>query len=51
MKYYRSLILPIVLLSGLIIIISSVAEAQEETNIRGHITFDFPKTSETEHRD
>ena len=34
------------LLSGLIIIISSVAEAQEETNIRGHISFDFPKTSE-----
>ena len=47
MKYYRNLIWPIVLLSGLLIIIrSSVAEAQEETNIRGHIAFDFPKTSE-----
>ena len=44
MKYYRNLIWPIVLLSGLLIIIrSSTAEAQEETNIRGRIAFDFPK--------
>lgn len=44
MKYYRNLIWPIVLLSGLLIIIrSSAAEAQEETNIRGRIAFDFPK--------
>ena len=47
MKYYRNLIWYVVLLSGLLIIMRSiVAEAQEETNIRGHITFDFPKTSE-----
>ena len=47
MKRYRTLIWYVVLLSGLLIIIRSiVAEAQEETNIRGHITFDFPKTSE-----
>ena len=44
MKYYRNLIWSIVLLSGLLIIIrSSVTEAQEETNIRGRIAFDFPK--------
>ena len=44
MKYYRNLIWAIVLLSGLLIIIrSSVAEAQEDTNIRGCIAFDFPK--------
>lgn len=47
MKYYRNFIWPIVLLSGFLIIIrSSVVEAQEETNIRGCIAFDFPKTSE-----
>ena len=47
MKRYRNLIWYVVLLSGLLIIMRSiVAEAQEETNIRGHITFDFPKTSE-----
>ena len=47
MKYYRNLIWYVVLLSGLLIIMRSIAaEAQEETNIRGHITFDFPKTSE-----
>lgn len=47
MKRYRNLIWYVVLLSGLLVIMRSiVAEAQEETNIRGHITFDFPKTSE-----
>lgn len=47
MKRYRNLIWPIVLLSGLLIIIRNVvAEAQEETNIRGHIAFDFPKAPE-----
>ena len=45
MRHYRNLILPVVLLSGLLIIIrSGIAEAQEETNIRGRIAFDFPKT-------
>ena len=44
MKYYRNLIWHVVLLSGLLIIIrSSIAEAQEDTNIRGRIAFDFPK--------
>ena len=44
MKRYRNLIWHVVLLSGLLIIIRNVvAEAQEETNIRGHIAFDFPK--------
>ena len=47
MKYYRNLIWPVVLLSGFLIIIRNVvAEAQEETNIRGHIAFDFPKAPE-----
>ena len=47
MKYYRNLILPVALLSGLLIIIrSGVAETQEETNIRGRIAFDFPKNSD-----
>ena len=44
MKYYRNLIWYVVLLLGLLIIIrSSIAEAQEDTNIRGRIAFDFPK--------
>ncbi len=47
MKYYRNLIWYVVLLSGLFIITRSiVAEAQEETNIKGHIAFDFPKVPE-----
>ena len=47
MKRYRNLIWHVVLLSGLLIIIRSmIAQAQEETNIRGHIAFDFPRTSE-----
>jgi len=44
MKYCRNLIWYVVLLLGLLIIItSSIAEAQEDTNIRGRIAFDFPK--------
>ncbi len=44
MKYYRNLIWHVVLLLGLLIIIrSSIAEAQEDTNSRGRIAFDFPK--------
>ena len=44
MKRYRNLIWSVVLLSGLLIIIRiGAAEAQEETNIRGSVAFDFPK--------
>jgi hypothetical protein len=47
MKRYRNLIWYVVLLFSLLTITrSGVAEAQEETNIRGRIAFDFPKTPE-----
>lgn len=44
MKRYTDLICHVVLLSGFLIIIGTgVAQTQEETNISGRLTFDFPK--------
>ena len=47
MKRHLNLIWHVMVLSGLLIIITSdAAQAQEKTNIKGHLAFDFPTPTE-----